>query len=530
MDEKLSSIARPLVGAGLISLEKAIELQVAAQSADLTFIEYLVKYSIVDSTKIAKCLAEYFNFEYFCLSAKDIALDITKILPVDFISKYKVLPLKLHASSIYVAMDDPTQHSVITEINFNTGYAVVPVVVAHDKLHMQIGKVLHLLSTNNIRTEQKVAGYIRDDPCVRFVNHILNKALLKKASDIHFEPCADYYLIRLRIDGILHGLADTESILASQLCARIKVLANLNIVERRLPQDGRFSFTYNNSQTIDCRVSTCPTVCGEKIVIRFLNHIDSDSLSINSLNMPFRDNSEFVKALLSPQGLILVSGPTGSGKSTTLYSALSYLNNSTLNIVSVEDPVEVKLAGINQVQVSNNLSFAKVLSAILRQDPDVIMVGEIRDLETAQIAVQAAQTGHLVLASIHTNSAAQTVSRLVNIGIPVYNLINSLRMIIAQRLLRKLCLECRQPIEASKYKASSGCSECNGGYKGRIAIFEVMPVTEQINNYFAKDSMYKHHLEDLALQEGMQLIKAAGLKQVDSGNTSYEELQRVCAI
>ena len=334
----------------------------------------------------------------------------------------------------------------------------------------------------------------------------------------------------MRIDGILHTLTFSENILACQICARIKVLANLNIVERRLPQDGRFTFNYQDSQSIDCRVSICPTIVGEKIVIRFLNNVEPDSLSVASLSMPDRDRNEFVKALSSPQGLILVTGPTGSGKSTTLYTALNYLNKSTLNIISVEDPVEIKLAGVNQVQVGNNLGFAKVLRAILRQDPDVIMVGEIRDLETAQIAVQAAQTGHLVLASIHTNSAAQTVSRLVNIGVPVYNLINSLRMIIAQRLLRKLCRVCRQIDDNGVYKTESGCNQCNGGYTGQIAIFEVMPVTEKINNYLVRGSLNIRGLEALAVQEGMQLIKSAAMQQVDSGNTNHEELQRVCEV
>lgn len=530
MDENLPSVALPLVGAGLISLDKSFEIQVAAQNYDLNFIEYLVKYSIIDSIKIAKCLAEYFNFQYLYLRAQDISSEISGLLSTDFIDKHKVLPLRLDAEILYLAMDDPSQYSVITEVKFHTGFEVIPIVVEHDKLLEQIRKLLHLRTISSIGLEHKVAENINDDPCVKYVNNILHKALQKKSSDIHFEPSAEYYRIRLRIDGILHTFTHSENIIASQLCARIKVLANLNIVERRLPQDGRFTFNGINSQTVDCRVSICPTVVGEKIVIRFLNLVDSDSLSIESLNMPNRDNSEFIKALLSPQGLILVTGPTGSGKSTTLYTALNYLNKSTLNIVSVEDPVEIKLAGVNQVQVSRNLSFAKVLRAILRQDPDIIMLGEIRDLETAQIAVQAAQTGHLVLASIHTNSAAQTVSRLINIGVQVYNLVDSLRMIIAQRLLRKLCRECRLPVENKIYKASSGCRQCNGGYKGRVAIFEVMPITEKINNYFANVSMQTNSLESLAIQSGMQLIKSAGLQQVHAGNTSYEELQRVCEI
>lgn len=399
------------------------------------------------------------------------------------------------------------------------------------------------LFANNVEIEPHANSNAKiEDPIVKFVNLMINDSVSKFASDVHIEPCADNYRIRYRIDGLLQYISNMENSLASRVCARIKILANLNIVEHRLPQDGRFSFCLESQKSIDCRINVCPTVDGEKIVIRFLNRSDRDSLTIDALNMEKRDKDVFLDALTRSEGLILVTGPTGSGKSTTLYTAINYLNSDTVNIISVEDPVEMNISGVNQIQINSQtgLSFAEILRSILRQDPDVIMIGEIRDLETAKIAVQAAETGHLVLASLHTNSAAQTISRLINIGIPAFNVLNSLRLIIAQRLVRKLCGYC---ISSSKSQHKSinnqeilpmannlGCNKCYSGYQGRIGIFEVMSISTSLIKKLSLHNLNIIELENLACAEGMQLIKNAGLNLVQKGITSYEELRRVVTI
>jgi type IV pilus assembly protein PilB len=407
----------------------------------------------------------------------------------------------------------------------------------------------------SFETELKVNANVQiEDPIVKFVNLIINDSVNKLASDVHIEPWDDNYRIRYRIDGILKHISNIENFLASRVCARVKILANLNIVEHRLPQDGRFAFWLESQKYIDCRISVCPTVDGEKIVIRFLNRADSDNLSIDALNMEKRDKEVFLDALSRSEGLILVTGPTGSGKSTTLYTALNYLNKDSLNIISVEDPVEMNISGINQIQVNpqSGLSFVEILRSILRQDPDVIMIGEIRDLETAKIAIQAAETGHLVLASLHTNSAAQTISRLINIGIPAFNVLNSLHLIIAQRLVRKLCEYCKyqknnfinyvdiesfglQKFSINSQKISDvssdfGCNKCHLGYHGRIGIFEVMSVSNSLIKNLSLPNLDIVKLENLACAEGMQLIKNSGLNLVQKGITSYEELRRVVSV
>lgn len=388
---------------------------------------------------------------------------------------------------------------------------------------------------NNLENEHN-SNIKLEDPVVKFVNLIINDSVNKLASDVHIEPCADNYRIRYRIDGLLQHSANIEFPFASRVCARIKILANLNIVEHRLPQDGRFSFHLESQKYIDCRISICPTIAGEKIVIRYLNKANSANLTIDALHMERRDEEVFLDALKGSEGLILVTGPTGSGKSTTLYTALNYLNKDSLNIISIEDPVEMNISGINQIQVNSQsgLNFSDILRSILRQDPDIIMIGEIRDLETAKIAIQAAETGHLVLASLHTNSSASTISRLINIGIPAYNLINSLRLIIAQRLVRKLCEYCNyRPNKFSNFEKltlANCCKKCHSGYLGRIGIFEVMSISNSLVKKISINNLNIVELENLACAEGMQLIKNAGLNLVQKGITSHEELSRVVKI
>lgn len=385
-----------------------------------------------------------------------------------------------------------------------------------------------------------------DAPLIRFVYKIILDAVHKKASDIHFEPYEKIVRIRIRLDGILHELSNLNLNLAQQICARIKIMADLDIAERRIPQDGRFQIHLTSNKNIDFRVNSCPTLYGEKIVIRILDTLN-DRLTIDDLGLEASQKNLFLQTLHKPQGMILVTGPTGSGKTVTLYTGLSLLNTVQLNISTVEDPVEIHLNGINQVNICNKtgLTFPIVLRALLRQDPDVIMVGEIRDQETAEIGIKAAQTGHLVLSTLHTNNAAQTLIRLLNMGLPFYNIVSSVKLIIAQRLVRKLCQYCKQPAmltdvmivekelqnipigNQSIYIANAqGCTHCIKGYKGRIGVFEIMSLTSSLNTLILSD-VKPTHSQELAVQEGMLTLHKASLLKVSRGETSLEEIYRV---
>ncbi len=542
MEDDLSSAALALMQNKLLTKKQAIQYQQDAHKHNLSFIEFLVEFFILDSKQIASILSSHFDFQFLDLDNYSITKEVIALIPVDLVIKYKILPLFLRNSELFIAIDDPSNHSVTRDIKFHTELTLIFVVVESHKLSERLQEFLYNKKPS-LKHASKEVDINSGEPVIKLVNYIINQAISKGASDIHFEPLADNYRIRYRLDGLLHNISNTENILASRICSRIKILANLNIVEHRLPQDGRFTFCLDNKNSIDCRVSICPTVDGEKIVIRFLKQANTDNLNIDALQMESRDKKVFLEALACTQGLVLVTGPTGSGKSTTLYTALNYLNKETVNIITVEDPVEINISGVNQIQVNSQfgLSFATILRSILRQDPDVIMIGEIRDLETAKIAIQAAQTGHLVLASLHTNSASQTISRLINIGIPTYNILNSLRLIISQRLVRKLCEDCRVPditlvnklrFESitSKLFNKKGCKKCNSGYKGRVGIFEIMPISHSLSKNLTSNNFDISNFEDLACQEGMQLIKNAGLNLVQNGITSFEELQRVVEV
>jgi type IV pilus assembly protein PilB len=378
---------------------------------------------------------------------------------------------------------------------------------------------------------------------IKFIDQILLEAINKQASDVHFEPQKDFCRIRFRIDGLLYEATKIDGILGPRFSARLKIMANLDIAEKRLPQDGRFSFQLSTNKTQNCRLSTCPTIFGEKLVIRLLNFVDS-IFDINYLGFTEQEQELFYKHIQMPQGLILVTGPTGSGKTITLYTALNILNQLTKNISTVEDPVEINLPGINQVEVNHKigLSFTKVLRAFLRQDPDVIMIGEIRDLETAEIAIKAAHTGHLVLATLHTNSAIASITRLLNMGIPAFNLASAINLIIAQRLVRKLCVHCRQPKslpktmliennfnEDSILYTAVGCENCNNGYKNRTAIFELLPITSIISN------LIMQHCAEIEIEKQMNILKlttlrSAALNKAKAGIVSLEEINRVIQI
>ncbi|MGC1181912.1 type IV-A pilus assembly ATPase PilB, partial [Legionella sp.] len=461
--------------------------------------------------------------------------------------------------SLYVATDDPSKQASLKEIQFHTGLNTYPIVVETDKLTTLIDRLFTLKEnqslseyinevtnfddiTNNEVTEYDIS---KDAPIVKFVNKILLDAIKQRASDIHFEPFVKEYRIRYRQDSILHEVANPPISLSKRITARIKVMSNLDISERRVPQDGRFKMQISKSRSIDFRISTCPTVGGEKVAIRILDP-DTAKLSIDTLGLNPIQKEHFIHAIARPQGMILVTGPTGSGKTVSLYAALNMLNTKEVNISTAEDPVESIVTGINQVNINpkTGLTFSSVLRSFLRQDPDIIMVGEIRDLETAEIAIKAAQTGHLVLSTLHTNSAAETLNRLVNMGIPTFNIASSITLIMAQRLVRKLCVHCREldkdftkqdllglgfnetDLEKIQLYKAAGCPKCIKGYHGRIGLFEVLPMSNTLRELIMSGGNSLEILK-IAQAEGMSTVYQSGLEKVKQGITTLKEVSRV---
>ncbi|MDP9197883.1 MAG: type IV-A pilus assembly ATPase PilB, partial [Pseudomonadota bacterium] len=483
------------------------------------------------------------------------------------LAKHRVLPLVKRGKRLHVAVSDPTNLHAVDEIKFQTGLAIEAVIVEDDKLQRAVQKAIEQVDTSmptmggeddfdlenldvSSSDEDKDSDAGRDDiedaPIVRFVNKIMLDAIRKNASDIHFEPYEKYYRIRLRIDGVLREIAQPPVQLSTKLAARLKVMSRLDIAERRVPQDGRIKMRLSKNRSIDFRVSSCPTLFGEKIVLRILD-ASTAMMGIDALGYEPFQKALYMKTLARPQGMILVTGPTGSGKTVSLYTGLSILNVEDTNISTAEDPAEIVLPGVNQVNVNPKvgLTFASALRAFLRQDPDVIMVGEVRDLETAEIAIKAAQTGHLVLSTLHTNDAPQTLTRLVDMGVKPYAIATSVSLIIAQRLSRRLCSNCKVPltlpaeallkegfteqqIAAADFKVYKpvGCSQCTDGYKGRVGIYEVLPVTEAIGRIILEGGSAPH-IRDQARKEGVWDLRTAGLKKVMDGLTSLQEVNRV---
>lgn len=480
----------------------------------------------------------------------------------DLITKHQALPLQITDNNLMVAVCDPTQ----THIEEDFGFASGKKVALHLADCKELEGAIRRLYGKNIELDHRQIRDISQDelvnlvdmsleeyqenedlnqdeaPVSRFINQVLLDAIRKNASDIHFEPYEDLYRIRLRCDGILIESSHPPPHLSRRLAARIKILAKLDIAERRLPQDGRIKLQLNPDTAIDMRVSTLPTLWGEKIVLRLLDS-SAAHLDINKLGYSEQQKQLYLQALHQPQGMILITGPTGSGKTVSLYTGLQILNASDKNISSAEDPIEINLTGINQVQVNPKIgfSFASALRAFLRQDPDVVMVGEIRDLETAEIAIKAAQTGHLVLSSLHTNSSSETLVRLTNMGIKPFNLASSLSLIIAQRLARRLCEQCKQvdnlalPIRSQLgisqdltiYQANpQGCSECTNGYAGRIGIYEMMSFSDELADAVINKASAKE-IESIAIQQGMLTLRESGIEQLRQGVTSFNELQRI---
>jgi type IV pilus assembly protein PilB len=554
-----------LVQDGLLDEAAMADAQRGAKEARQNLVTYLVGKNIVDAREIAITAAAMFGVPLLDLDAIAVDLDVIKLVSEKLLHKHRVMPLMKRGRRLFVAISDPTNLHGIDEIRFSTSMNVEPVVVEEDKLQKILGKAMEQVDTSmptmaeddfdleNLEVtggeEEVDAAAGRDDvedaPIVRFVNKVMLDAIKKGASDIHFEPYEKTYRVRQRVDGVLKEVAVPPVQLAMKISARIKVMARLDIAERRIPQDGRIKMRLSKNRSIDFRVSTCPTLFGEKTVMRILDP-SSASLGIDALGYEPFQKEIYLKNLKRPQGMILVTGPTGSGKTVSLYTGLHILNVEDTNISTAEDPAEIILPGVNQVNVNPKvgLTFASALRAFLRQDPDVVMVGEIRDLETAEIAIKAAQTGHLVMSTLHTNDAPQTLTRLIDMGVKPYAIATSVSLIIAQRLARRLCSHCKVPLEIPneallkegfrpedvaagiKLYGPKGCGNCTDGYKGRVGIYQVMPVTETIGRIIMEGGN-AITINDQAKKEQVWDLRTSGLNKVKDGLTSLEEVNSV---
>ncbi|WP_252579014.1 type IV-A pilus assembly ATPase PilB [Legionella lytica] len=539
----------PLLG----KAETAIHSEQATKEK-ISLTQYLIKNNILSATIIAHTSAQSFGVPILDLDSIELSTLPLSLVDEKLMLRHSMVPLFCRGTHLYLAAEDPGNHNALKEIQFHTGLNTHAIAVEANKLTAVFAHLLNMRHHQELSTfdtamhhEEQYEFTINpidnddDAPIVKFVNQILFKAIQQGASDIHFEPFEKEYRIRYRHDGLLHEVANPPVNLSARITARIKVMAKLDISERRLPQDGSFKINQPNKHPIDFRVSTCPTANGEKVVIRILD-LDTAKLHIEALGFNPKQHEYFMQSIKRPQGMILVTGPTGSGKTVSLYAALNLLNTPKVNISTAEDPVEIKITGINQVNINPKvgLNFSKVLRSFLRQDPDIIMVGEIRDLETAEIAVKAAQTGHLVLSTLHTNSAVESLTRLMNIGIPSFNIVSSITLIIAQRLARKLCEQCKTPRtdlhksnlltlglnETDQIYQSVGCSQCTDGYRGRIGLFEVLPMTNTLTELIMAGA---NSLEILkaAQNEGLTSIYQSGIEKVQQGITTLEEVNRV---
>lgn len=561
-DIALSGLAKQLVQAELLTEQSAQQAWQQAQRNRVSLVNYLVHNKLVKSRQIAEIASEHFGMALLDLSCLDKETQPKGLVSEKLIRQHCALPLWRRGNKLFVGLSDPSNQQAISDIQFSTGLSTEAILVEDDKLSDAIDKFfdnhatgleemadvdLDGLDVESVSDSKQdaIGGFDADDaPVVRFVHKMLLDAIKSGSSDLHFEPYEKNYRVRVRTDGMLREVAKPPIQLAGRIAARLKVMASLDISERRKPQDGRIKMRLSKSKSIDFRVNTLPTLWGEKVVIRILDP-SSAQMGIDALGYEPEQKELYMAALKQPQGMILVTGPTGSGKTVSLYTGLNILNTVDINISTAEDPVEINMEGINQVNVNprQGLDFAQALRSFLRQDPDVIMVGEIRDLETAEIAIKAAQTGHLVLSTLHTNSAAQTLTRLHNMGIPGFNIATSVSLIIAQRLARKLCNHCKRPIEIPRETLIKegfpeerigsftiyepvGCDHCNSGYKGRVGIYEVVKNTPELQRLIMAEG---NSLEiDMQMRrDGFDDLRTAGLHKAMQGTTSLEEINRV---
>jgi type IV pilus assembly protein PilB len=561
-DIALSGLAKQLVLAELLTDKSAQQAYQQAQRNRISLVSYLVQNKLVKSRQIAEIASEHFGMALLDLNGLDKETQPKGLVSEKLIRQHHALPLWRRGNKLFVGISDPTNHQAINDIQFSTGLNTEAILVEDDKLSEAIEKFfdshasgledmadvdldgLDIESIDDNKNDA-IAGQDADDaPVVRFVHKMLLDAIKSGSSDLHFEPYEKTYRVRMRTDGMLREVAKPPIQLASRIAARLKVMASLDISERRKPQDGRIKMRLSKSKSIDFRVNTLPTLWGEKVVIRILDPA-SAQMGIDALGYEPDQKDLYMAALKQPQGMILVTGPTGSGKTVSLYTGLNILNTVDINISTAEDPVEINMEGINQVNVNprQGLDFAQALRSFLRQDPDVIMVGEIRDLETAEIAIKAAQTGHLVLSTLHTNSAAETLTRLHNMGIQGFNIATSVTLIIAQRLARKLCSHCKRPIEIPRETLLKegfpeerigtftiyepvGCDQCNGGYKGRVGIYEVVKNTPDLQRLIMAEGN-SLEIDSQMRKDGFNDLRTSGLIKAMHGLTSLEEINRV---
>ncbi len=561
-DFVLSGLAKCLIQEGLITEKDAKTFIQEAQKNKVSLISYLVANKLVDSRTIASKASTEFGMPFFDLDAID-----PRSLPINLVSeklirKHNALPLLKRGKTLFIGISDPTVTQGFDDIKFQSLLNLETVLVEENKLHKTIEIALEAVDTSmsdlmdsdldnlNVQSGEDEAAKndtnadIDDAPIVRFVNKILLDSIKKGASDIHLEPYEKNFRIRFRADGILHQIASPPANIAGRIISRIKVMSKMDIAERRVPQDGRIKMILSKTRAIDFRVNTCPTLFGEKVVLRILDPT-SAQIGIEKLGFEPAQQEVFLKAINKPYGLVLVTGPTGSGKTVTLYTGLNILNKMESNISTAEDPVEITVEGINQVNVNvkSGLTFANALRAFLRQDPDIIMVGEIRDLETAEIAVKAAQTGHLVLSTLHTNDAPQTLNRLMQMGIAPFNIVSAVNLIMAQRLARRLCEHCKtkvtlpdnvllsigfkeEELKTLELYGPVGCDLCTNGYKGRVGIYQVMTLSEKMRGLILQGGNAMQ-LAEQAKSEGINDLRASGLNKVRLGVTSVEEIDRV---
>ena len=555
----LTGLAKQLVVAELLDERNARQAQTQAQRNKTSLVTYLVQNKLVKSRQLAEVAAEQFGVAFLDLSSLDKESQPKDLVAEKLVRQHRVLPLWKRGNKLFLGISDPTNHQAITDVQFSTGLNTEAILVEDDKLGEAIDKFfdsantamddlgdldLDIEAVDENGPGKEESQEADDAPVVRFVNKMLLDAIKMGSSDLHFEPYEKSYRVRFRTDGILHEIARPPIQLAPRISARLKVMASLDISERRKPQDGRIKMRISKSKSIDFRVSTCPTLWGEKIVMRILDS-SSAQMGIDALGYEESQKDLYMSALKQPQGMILVTGPTGSGKTVSLYTGLNILNTVDVNISTAEDPVEINLEGINQVNVNpkQGMDFTAALKSFLRQDPDIIMVGEIRDLDTASIAIKAAQTGHMVMSTLHTNSAAETLTRLRNMGVPSFNIATSVNLIIAQRLARKLCNSCKKevpiPREALieegfpenkigtfKIFGPVGCDLCNHGYKGRVGIYEVVKNTPALQRIIMEEG----NSIDISVQmrkDGFNDLRTSALLKAMQGVTSLEEVNRV---
>ncbi len=558
-NHNLSGLPRQLVALGMLSEDDANSAVETAATKKSDFLTVAVSEFELDPRRVAQSIGAEFGLPIFDISSLDAETLPHQYLSEELLGSTNAVPIAQRGTRLFVAISDPTNNEALDKYKFSSGLGVEAVLVEEDKLAalrqsaLDAGENLTEALDDSFDLEveggddgaaDEEGSEVDETPIVRFVNKVLLDAIKKGASDIHIEPYEKIFRIRFRIDGILTEVAHPPTQMATRLTSRIKVMSRMDISERRIPQDGRIKLKISKTRAIDFRVNTCPTLFGEKTVLRILDP-SSAQLGIDALGYEPEQKAHYMEALANPYGMILVTGPTGSGKTVSLYTGLNILNKPDTNISTAEDPAEINLAGINQVNVNPKagLTFAEALKSFLRQDPDVIMVGEIRDLETASIAVKAAQTGHLVLSTLHTNDAPQTLSRLINMGVPAFNIATAVTLIIAQRLGRRLCGECKQEEDLPRdillqegfkeeqledltiYKAT-GCNKCSSGYKGRVGIYQVLKISEDIARVIM-DGGNAIDIADQAKKEGVDDLRESALKKVAQGVMSLEEANRV---